>query len=115
MVTPAGVLEGAVHTVRDGLIPSPKIALPLAIGSLISLRLLPPVLGTWGLLIGATGLPTAASSWYLARRRAQQVAALLESRAPLPGAGLLLLIAVTTAAGAAVGLLYTTLLAFQRL
>jgi hypothetical protein len=92
-----------------------RTVLAVAIGSLVSLRLLPPVLGTWGFLIAATGLLTAAASWHLARRRAQQVAALLNSAAPLPGAGPLLLITVTTVAGAAVGLLYTVLLALQRL
>jgi uncharacterized membrane protein YidH (DUF202 family) len=90
-----------------------RTVLAVAIGSLISLRLLPPVLGTWGFLIGATGLLAAAFSGYLARRRAQHVAATLSSTALPPGAGLLLLIAVTTAAGAGVGLLYTLLLAFD--
>jgi hypothetical protein len=92
-----------------------RTILAVAIGFLISLRLLPPVLGTWAVLIGATGLLVAAASWYLARRRAQQVAAGLESAAPLPGGGLLLLIALTTAAGAGVGLLYTLLVALERL
>jgi hypothetical protein len=92
-----------------------RTILAVAIGSLISLRLLPSVLGTWAFMIGVTGLLAAAVSWDLARRRAQQVTAVLKSAAPLPGAGLLLLIAVTTAAGAAVGLLYTLLLALQRL
>jgi uncharacterized membrane protein YidH (DUF202 family) len=91
-----------------------RTVLAIAVGSLISLRLLPPVFGTWGFLIGSTGLLTAAGAWYLARRRAQQVAVQLEFSGPLPGAGLLLLIAATTAAGAAVGLLYTVLVAFDR-
>ncbi len=92
-----------------------RTVLAVAIGSLVSLRLLPPVLGTWAFLIGAVGLIAAAGSAYLARRRARQVAVQLESSAPLPGAGLLRLIAVTTAAGAGIGLLYTLLLAGQRL
>ena len=92
-----------------------RTALAVAVGSLVSLRLLPPVLGTWAFLIGAIGLLAAAGSWYLARRRAQQIAALLTVTAPSPGAGPLLLIALTTAAGAAVSLLYTLVLALQRL
>ena len=91
-----------------------RTVLAVAVGSLVSLRLLPPLLGTWGFVIGATGLLTAAASWYLARRRARSVAAMLESAAPRRGAGLLLLTALVTAAGAAVGLLYTLLLALHR-
>ena len=83
-----------------------RTVLAVAVGSLVSLRLLPPVLGTWAFLIGAVGLIAAAGSWYLARRRARQVVVQLESSAPLSGSGLLLLVAITTAAGAAVGLLY---------
>ena len=90
-----------------------RTVLAVAVGSLVALRLLPPVLGTWGFVLGATGLLAAAASWPLARRRSQQVAARGTS-APLPGAGLLLLIAVVTAAGAAVGLLYTLLVALSR-
>ena len=92
-----------------------RTVLALAVGFLVALRILPPLLGTWGFVIGATGLLTAAGSWYPARRRARRVAAVLESTAPPPGAGLLVLTALVTAAGAAVGLLYTLLLALHRL
>jgi hypothetical protein len=90
-----------------------RTILAIVVGFLVSLRLLPPVLGTWAYFIGAAGLLAAASSWYLARRRAQQVAASLESSAPLPGGGLLLLLAGTTATAALVGLLYTLVLASE--
>ena len=92
-----------------------RTVLAVAVGSLVSLRLLPSVLGAWAVMIGAAGLVAAAGLWYLAGRRARQVLAMLATPASLPGAGALLLVTLTTAASALVGLIYTLLLAAQRM
>lgn len=87
-----------------------RTVLAIAVGALVSLRLLPSVLGPWSLGIGLVGLLLAGASWVLARRRAMLVrVALLTTSAPLPGAGLLLLVAITTASAATLAILYILL------
>jgi len=84
-----------------------RTALALAVGALIALRLLPPVLGLWSLAAGLVGIAFAAVIWVLAGRRAQRTReALRHPTAPLPGAGLLLLVALVAAGAAVLGLLY---------
>jgi len=84
-----------------------RTALSLALGALIALRLLPPVLGAWSFAVGFAGIAFGAVIWVLAGRRAERTrAALLGSSAPLPDAGLPLLLALVVAGGAVLGLLY---------
>ncbi len=84
-----------------------RTALALAVGALIALRILPPVLGPWSLAAGFAGIVLAATIWTLAGRRARLTrTALLSAAQPLPDGFLLLLVAVTVAGGAAFGLLY---------
>ncbi len=84
-----------------------RTALALAVGSLIALRLLPPVLGLWSLAAGLLGTALAGVIWVLAGRRARRTReALLHPSALMPGAGLLLLVAVVVAGAAVLGLLY---------
>ncbi|MCZ4300289.1 MULTISPECIES: DUF202 domain-containing protein [Microbacterium] len=77
-----------------------RTALAIAVGSLISLRILPLVLpagaGTWGLAPGAIGLGTACLLWFAARRRQRRVTAVLTGAAAglPPGGGLLLVLTV---------------------
>lgn len=87
-----------------------RTVLAVAVGALVSLRLLPPVLGAWSLAVGLVGLLLAGASWVLARRRARLVrAALLHTSASLPGAGLLLIHATITASAAILALVYVIL------
>jgi hypothetical protein len=84
-----------------------RTALALAVGALLALRILPPVLGTWSLPAGFAGIALAGIMWVAAGRRARQTrTALLSSTRHLPDAGLLLLLALIVAGGAALGLLY---------
>ncbi len=86
-----------------------RTTLALTIGALVALRLLPPALGSWSISVGLTGLLMAVLIWLLARRRARYTNhALRDHHGQLPGAGLLLLLAAMTTAGAAFGLLYVT-------
>ena len=87
-----------------------RTALTLAVGAVVSFRLLPPVLGLWSLALGVAGLLLSAATWILAGRRARRVQdALLQSSGSLPGGGLPLLLALIVSSAAALGLLYTTL------
>jgi len=93
-----------------------RTALSLGVGGLIALRLLPPVLGTWSLAAGLAGIALAGTVWTLAARRARQTrTALLGSAQPLPGAGLLLLVALAVAGGAVLSILYVAGSASQNL
>jgi len=84
-----------------------RTVLALALGALIALRILPPVLGLWALIVALTGLASAAAMWILAGRRAEQVGAvLLHSRGQLPDGALLAQLAVTVASGAAMALIF---------
>jgi uncharacterized membrane protein YidH (DUF202 family) len=87
-----------------------RTALSLAVGAVVSFRLLPPVLGLWSIGVGVAGLLLSAATWILAGRRARRVQrALLSSSGPLPGGGLPLLLTLIVTASAALGLLYTAL------
>jgi hypothetical protein len=60
--------------------------------------------------IGLTGLALAAVMWTLSARRARQTThVLLHTTGHLPGAGLLLFLALIVAAAAALGLVYIQL------
>ena len=87
-----------------------RSTLALAIGALVALRLLPPALGSWSIIVGLGGLVLAVLIWVLAHRRAHYTnQAMRHEHGQLPGGGLLLLLATITTAGAAFGLLYVTL------
>ena len=87
-----------------------RTALTLAVGAVVSFRLLPPVLGLWSIGVGLSGLVLTATTWVLAGRRARRIHhALLTSSGPLPGGGLPLFLTVAVTGCAAVGLLYVTL------
>ena len=87
-----------------------RTTLTVAVGAVVSFRLLPPVLGLWSLAVGVAGLLLSATTWILAGRRARRVqSALLSSSGPLPGGGLPLLLAVIATGSAILGLLYTAL------
>jgi uncharacterized membrane protein YidH (DUF202 family) len=84
-----------------------RTALALAAGALVAVRLLPPVLGLWSLAAALAGTALAGVIWVLAGRRARRTReALRHPAAPLPGAGLLLLLALIAAAAAVLSLLY---------
>jgi Domain of unknown function (DUF202) len=89
-----------------------RTLLALAVGSLISVRVLAEVLGDWAIATGIGGVAAAAVLWAVARRRHRAVAAVFagrEGRSAMPGGALLLAVALLTAAGAAFGLLYALL------
>ncbi len=87
-----------------------RTVLALAVGAIVALRLLPPVLGLWSIAIGLTGLALAIVMWVLSARRADQATqALLHQAGHLPGGGLLLVLALTVAGAAALGLVYVAL------
>ena len=84
-----------------------RTVLSLGLGTLIALRLLPPVLGVWSFAAGFAGVLLAGLIWVLATRRARQTrAALMRSSRPLPDGRLLLLVALVVAGAAVLGLLY---------
>ena len=89
-----------------------RTLLALAVGSLISIRVLLPVLGDWALATGAGGVLVAVLLWVLVRRRHRAVALVFEGRLPaaaLPGGGVLLALTCVTAVGAAAGVLSAVL------
>jgi hypothetical protein len=88
-----------------------RTLLSIAVGSLVSLRVLPPVLGDWTVAVGVTGVVVAALLWVLAQRRHRAVDRVFHGlpAAGMPGGALLLAVTVLTAAGAALGLLVALL------
>lgn len=89
-----------------------RTLLALAVGSLVSVRVLADVLGDWAVVTGLGGLAAAAVLWAVARRRHRAVGAVFAGRAPasaMPGGALLLAVALTTAVGAGFGLAYALL------
>ena len=87
-----------------------RTTLALAVGAVVSFRLLPPVLGLWSIGVGVAGLALSVTVWVLARRRARRVQeALLGSTGRLPGGGLFLFLAAIVLSSAALGLLYLAL------
>lgn len=108
-MTPTGLFDAGLQPERTDLAWR-RTVLAVAVGALISLRLLPPVLGSWSLAVGLLGLMLAGVTWVLARRRSLLVqAALLETPKPLPGAAPLLLLVLMTAGAATFGLAYVAL------
>lgn len=90
-----------------------RTLLSLAVGALVSVRLLPPVLGDWTIATGLLGVAVAAVLWSLARARHRTVTPVFAgeaSAAEMPDGALLLVLALFTSAGAALGLLYALLL-----
>jgi uncharacterized membrane protein YidH (DUF202 family) len=88
-----------------------RTALTVAVGAVVSFRLLPPVLGLWSIGVGVAGLLFSVATWILAARRAHKVqSALLGSGGPLPGGGLPLLLTLIATGSAVLGLLYIALL-----
>ncbi|GAA2751745.1 DUF202 domain-containing protein [Amnibacterium kyonggiense] len=90
-----------------------RTLLALAVGALVSVRVLPPVLGGWTVATGLLGVLAAAVLWLLARRRHASVAAVFRgsvAATAMPGGGLLLALTVFTAVGALLGLGYAVLL-----
>jgi uncharacterized membrane protein YidH (DUF202 family) len=84
-----------------------RTMLALLVGGILALRFLPPVLGAWSLGASFAGLAVAGVMWVLARSRARLThEALQDPSVPLPGAGLLLALALLVAGGAAMALLY---------
>lgn len=83
-----------------------RTALAIAIGSVVSLRVLPLAVpaaaAAWGFAPGLAGLVAACSLWFAARRRQLRVTAVLTGTAgiALPGGGMLL---VLTALGCGFG------------
>ncbi len=87
-----------------------RTLLTLAVGVLIALRVLPPVLGPWSLGVGLAGLLLTGGLWWLASRRARRVqAALLASEGPMPDGALLLGLTAVVVTAAALGLLVVAL------
>jgi uncharacterized membrane protein YidH (DUF202 family) len=103
-----------------------RTTLALAAGALVSLRVLPGVLGLWSFGAGILGLALAGLLWLLSGRRHRRIRAAFAAagdrlRAPslelalvpqlrMPGAGVLLLLALVASGGGALGLLYVVLL-----
>lgn len=89
-----------------------RTLLALAVGALVSVRVLPQVLGDWTIGTGLLGVLIAVVLWAVARRRHRRVEAVFRaerSRSAMPGGALLLAVALFAAAGAALGVLYALL------
>jgi hypothetical protein len=90
-----------------------RTVISMALGALVSLRLLPPVLGPWSFGVGIAGLVGCAVFWVLAARRARWTRRPRPgppgSPGSLPGGGLLLGLGLVVAAAGAVGLLAVAL------
>lgn len=85
-----------------------RTLLALAAGALISLRVLPPVLGVAAVAAGFAGVAVAAGIWLAARRRHSAVLRVFRGEAPstgMPGGGLIALLAAFVMVGAALALL----------
>jgi len=86
-----------------------RTTLALAVGAIVALRILPPVLGVWSMAAALMGFIITAIVWVLAGRRGRMTRqALLQGAPPPHGAALMLMVAVTIAAGASLGILYVT-------
>ncbi len=83
-----------------------RTAISLLVGSLLSYRILGPVIGWWSIVVGTLGLVVTAAIWLLARRRSRRSAGALTSGGLLPGGGLLLFLGGSVTVAAAVSLLY---------
>lgn len=103
--------DGTGHQLDAGLQPErttlawQRTVLSLTVASAVSLRLLVPPLGVWGVAIGVGGTFAGLGLAVLARRRGARVAAALRTGTPMPDAGLMLaFVACTTAGGALVSI-----------
>jgi uncharacterized membrane protein YidH (DUF202 family) len=67
-----------------------RTVLALTLGGIVSLRILPPVIGAWGVAAGVGGTIAGVTLAVLAARRAAGVASSLRASRPLPPAGALL-------------------------
>lgn len=85
-----------------------RTVLTVAVGALVALRILPATLGPPGVGAAVAGLVLAAGLWVVAHRRTGRTMRALLHHTSLPGAGLLLALALVTTGGAAVALLYVT-------
>jgi putative membrane protein len=83
-----------------------RTTISLMLGSLVALRLLPPVLGQWSIAISFLGLGLAAFLWRQAARRANHTADALETAAQLPDGTLLLQLGITVSGAGLLALLY---------
>lgn len=84
-----------------------RTLLALAVGALVSVRVLPGVLGDWTIALGLGGVGIVAVFGVLTRSRHARIAAVFRGELPriaIPGGALLLALALFTAAGAALGL-----------
>lgn len=84
-----------------------RTLLTLAVGSLVSVRVLPGVLGAWTIAAGLGGFVVVAVFGLLARRRHARVTAVFRGELPrieMPGGALLAALALFAAVGAALGL-----------
>lgn len=87
-----------------------RTTLALAVGAIVALRILPPVLGVWSLAAALAGFLFTASIWILAGQRARKTReALLQETPPPHGGGLMLMLAVTTTFGASLGIIYVVI------
>jgi uncharacterized membrane protein YidH (DUF202 family) len=83
-----------------------RTTISLMLGSLVALRLLPPVLGQWSLAVGFLGLGLAAFLWRQAARRASDTADALNTAGHLPDGRLLLQLGGTVTAAGLLALFY---------
>lgn len=84
-----------------------RTLLALAVGALVAVRVLPPVLGDWTIALALGGLAVVAVLWAVAGRRHRAVEAVFRDRAPasaMPGGALLLALALLATLAAALGL-----------
>jgi uncharacterized membrane protein YidH (DUF202 family) len=106
-MTGSGLFDSGLQPERTALAWR-RTALTLAVGSILSFRLLAPVIDVWSIPVGVAGLLLSATTWMLAGRRARRVqAALMSPAEPLPGGGLPLLLTLVVTGAAVLGLLYT--------
>jgi uncharacterized membrane protein YidH (DUF202 family) len=91
-----------------------RTALSVTVGGLVALRVLPPALGTWGLLAGALGVAAGLATAGATSARARRVAVALRAGDPLPGGGVLVGVTGVVTVGAVVGLLAVIALAGGR-
>lgn len=88
-----------------------RTTLALAVGAVLALRVLPPVLGVWSLVAALAGFALTAVIGLVSGRRARTTRQALLRGAPPPHAAVLMLfLALTTAAGGSLGMLYVALL-----
>ena len=106
-MTGSGLFDSGLQPERTALAWR-RTALTLAVGAILSFRLLAPVIDLWSIPVGVAGLVLSATTWILAGRRAHRVqAAVMTNSEPLPGGGLPLLLALVVSGAAVLGLLYT--------